>query len=1069
MADVSVEFGAKDVGLEKTLKTIQDQMVSLQGEVDSGTLSFQEISQKMREIKTAEGIFAKLGGEVSEAAKSFKELEDQTRRAEAVTKSNRTAIEVYSDTVDELQKLLDAGAISQKTYASAIDKAEAALKAATPQTEEAKRANEELEASLKKAEQETRALAEEQKKAEAVTKANRSATEIYNQEVEELQKHLSEGRISMETFEKAVGKADAKLAAASPQVEEIGKDIQDAGNKSEKMGEQSGMGFAKFVAGVGLGQIAAKAFTAVLDSAFAAVRGTIQGFTDALDLGGRLSDLSASTGETAGKLLVLERAFDNSGIGAEKVGSSIAKMQKNIEDARDGSGTAANAFAAMGVSVDELEGKLPTEQFKILSSGIQSIDDPTQRAAAAMGVFGKSGAELLPLLTNLDGELGEARDTVGSMAEIMDRRNATFDAVGDRFKTIGEKVRDFAAGILDKALPAIDAITSALSRIDAAKIGQNLADAFLGGEKAMSGFQAAVDAISVGELGLAFKAFFESAKLQVMQTGNSIINIFSAAFDTVAEIIANVFRSDGPTLMVIKSAFDFVAGYVKEKVAGSLADTFAGMGPMFSGMAESLKQSAEAGATSAELALQRIPIAAELAAEDIGTNLAGSVDRFKENLAEANTEFFNTSEQAQKVADIEAEIATRVGATNAERANTTEQLEKEKEARAEIAAKAAEDAEKEKANAVALVELETAINTAKASGNEELVKSLEAQKQKLDNEKEIAKLTAEYLPLVGNNAKEAERLATNMVNAKNAAAGIGNTNAVVTITTTVDDTRWKDLLAELSANSNPKAIAVALEVTGKDNLNEAFLTLQNMEQINKNYQAAFTAIGASSIEEVLANLQGIPTESQRQLAMQITGEEDFDRAVRKLDSVGLTKETKLLLQSQGFESMDAFQNQLDGIVGDKRTKLILETLNVKDAETAKDALAAILNNDGKKATVTADADITPAEQKIAELSTKTAKVPLDADTSPLQSSLSAFTATAQKLTLDASDAIKTIRSELEKPIKLDLSGATSSGGPGDNSPGGPGDNSPSGLTGLVNDIKTLLTTLSQKLPTPALA
>jgi hypothetical protein len=880
--------------------------------------------------------------------------------------------------------------------------------------------------------------------------------ELSFEELESTMKRLGQ----VERLEKQLQAIGNESAGAAPKVGELGKDIQDAGNKSEKMGEQSGMGFGKLVAAVGLGQIAAKAFTAVLDSAFAAVRGTIQGFTDALDLGGRLSDLSASTGETAGKLLVLERAFDNSGIGADKVGSSIAKMQKNIEDARDGSGTAASAFAMMGVRVEELEGKLPTEQFKILSSGIQSIDDPTQRAAAAMGVFGKSGAELLPLLTNLDGELGEARDTVGSMAEIMDRRSSVFDAVGDRFKTIGEKVRDFAAGILDKALPAIDAITSALSRIDAAKIGQDLANSFLGGQQAMKGFQSAVDAISVGEISLAFKAFFESAKLQVMQTGNSIINIFSAAFDTVAEIIANVFRSDGPTLMVIKSAFDFVAGYVKEKVAGSLADTFAGMGPMFSGMAESLKQSAEAGATSAELALQRIPIAAELAAEDIGTNLAGSVDRFKENLSEANTEFFNTGEQAQKVADIEAEIATRVAATNEQRAATTAQTEAELAKRAEIRAEAEAAAATERANAAALVELETAINEAKAAGNEELVKTLESEKQQLEGQQEIAKLTEEYKTKLGVNADEAARLATNFVNAKNAAEAIGNKNVVVTVTTTVDDTRWKDLLAEISANSNPKAIAVALEVTGKDNLKDAFATLQNMEQINKNYQAAFTAIGASSIEEVLANLQGIPTESQRQLAMQITGEEDFDRAVRKLDSVGLTKETKLLLKSQGFESMDAFQNQLDGLVGEKRTNLILETLNLKDAETAKDALTAILNNDGKKATITADADTTTAEQKIADLSTKTAKVPLDADTAPLKTSLDKFTSNAQKLTLDASDAIKTIRAELEKPIKLDLSGTTGSGGSGDNSPGG--------LTGLVTDIKNLLTTLSNKLPSPVL-
>jgi hypothetical protein len=862
----------------------------------------------------------------------------------------------------------------------------------------------------------------------------------------------------VERLEKQLQAIGNESAGAAPKVGELGKDIQDAGNKSEKMGEQSGMGFGKFVAGVGLGQIAAKAFTAVLDSAFAAVRGTIQGFTDALDLGGRLSDLSASTGETAGKLLVLERAFDNSGIGAEKVGSSIAKMQKNIEDARDGSGTAASAFAMMGVRVEELEGKLPTEQLKILSSGINSIDDPTQRAAAAMGVFGKSGAELLPLLTNLDGELGEARDTVGSMAEIMDRRNATFDAVGDRFKTIGEKVRDFAAGILDKALPAIDAITSALSRIDAAKIGQNLADAFLGGQNAMKGFQSAVDAISVGEISLAFKAFFESAKLQVMQTGNSIINIFSAAFDTVSEIIANVFRSDGPTLMVIKSAFDFVAGYVKEKVAGSLADTFAGMGPMFSGMAESLKQSAEAGATSAELALQRIPIAAELAAEDIGTNLAGSVDRFKENLAEANTEFFNTSEQAQKVADIEAEIATRVAATNEQRAATTAQTEAELAKRAEIRAAAEAAAATEQSNAAALVELETAINEAKAAGNEELVKTLESEKQQLEGQQEIAKLTEEYKNKLGVNADEAARLANNFVNAKNAAAGIGDRSAIVTITTTVDDTRWKDLLAELSANSNPKAIAVALEVTGKDNVQDAFATLQNMEQINKNFQASFETIGARSLEEVKANLEGIPTEAQKQLALQITGETDIDRAIGKLDSFAGTKTANALLETQGFEKMDELQNALNGVVGEKRTQMIVEALGVKDAEAAKDALDAILANNGKTATVTADADTKPAEQKIADLSTKTATVPLDGDTSPLQSSLSAFTATAQSITLDAAASISAIRTALAEPITMDLTGSNSGGGEG----------SSSGLAGLVSEIKGILIELNRKLPSPVL-
>jgi hypothetical protein len=574
-----------------------------------------------------------------------------------------------------------------------------------------------------------------------------------------------------------------KIGAETDGIEQGLKGIQNSLKNLESNTQASAEGFSNSFTGmagaVAVGQLAVKAFSAAVDVAFSAARNVVQGFGDALDLGGRLSDLSASTGETAGKLLVLERAFDNSGIGAEKVGSSIAKMQKNIEDARDGSGTAANAFAAMGVSVDELEGKLPTEQFKILSSGIQSIDDPTQRAAAAMGVFGKSGAELLPLLTNLDGELGEARDTVGSMAEIMDRRNATFDAVGDRFKTIGEKVRDFAAGILDKALPAIDAITSSLSRIDAAKIGQNLADAFLGGEKAMSGFQSAVDAIKVGNISAAFSIFWDSLKLQAAQTADEIYKRLIAAFQSAGQLLGEIFSPSGALIGTVVSSFELLGQKAKTAILENLSGAFDG-NMLTQGIADNLKAMAGESQTAATAIEDSLKGAGGRIADQFINAGKALPQSFEENYAKVPPLFNDLEGLQAKISAQEKDIAANVAAGNAEREKTNETLEKEKEARAEIAAKAAEDAEKEKANAVALVELETAINTAKASGNEELVKSLESQKQKLENEKEIAKLTAEYLPLVGNNAKEAERLATNFVNAKDAAAGVAVDKTTVT-------------------------------------------------------------------------------------------------------------------------------------------------------------------------------------------------------------------------------------------------------------------------------------------------
>jgi hypothetical protein len=653
MADVSVEFGAKDVGLEKALQQIQGEMGNLQGKVKSGELSMEELEKTMRRI-----------GQVENMEKRLKAMGDQS-------------------------------------------------------------------------------------------------------------------------------------GAASPKVDALGKDIKGAGDKSVKMGDQAGIGFGKLAAAVGVGQIAAKAFTAVLDAGFAAVRGTIQGFTAALDLGGRLSDLSASTGETAGNLLLLERAFDTSGAGAEKVGPAIAKMQKSIQDASEGSKEAVDSLGLMGLTAADLAGKLPNEQLKVLASGITSIEDPTERAAAAMGIFGRSGADLLPLLTNLEGELGKARDTVGSMADIMDRRANVFDAVSDRFKIISEKVRDFAAGILDKALPAIDAITSALSRIDAAAIGQKLADAFLGGQDAMKGFQAAVDAISIGKVGLAFEVFWESLKLQAMQSGNAIYKYLSASLQTAADKIVDLFGPSSGTFTLLIDSFAYAGKASGVKFAQgilamlpdindgllktiNLAATFL---PNIAGPAALAINAANAGLDALRGSMDGMQANLEKQKETLGTSFEnfsanakkqiGEIPKeFEQNLASANAEFFKTGEQAAVVKGLQDKITAATAATTAERSTQAAQTEAELAARQALKdQQAAADAEA-KANKTAIIELETQLNAAKAAGNTELVASLEKDLERKKATEEIAKLTEAYVKTLGVTKEEAGSLATNFVNAKNAAAAV---------------------------------------------------------------------------------------------------------------------------------------------------------------------------------------------------------------------------------------------------------------------------------------------------------
>jgi len=67
MADVTVEFGATDTGLEKTLKAVQDELTQLKGKVSSGELSMTELESTMKRV-----------GQVTSMEKNIKAIGDQS-------------------------------------------------------------------------------------------------------------------------------------------------------------------------------------------------------------------------------------------------------------------------------------------------------------------------------------------------------------------------------------------------------------------------------------------------------------------------------------------------------------------------------------------------------------------------------------------------------------------------------------------------------------------------------------------------------------------------------------------------------------------------------------------------------------------------------------------------------------------------------------------------------------------------------------------------------------------------------------------------------------------------------
>lgn len=190
-------------------------------------------------------------------------------------------------------------------------------------------------------------------------------------------------------------------------------------------------------------------------------------------LGGELSDLAARTGISARALVVLRQAFTDAGVGADAVGSSVNKMQRTIVEAATAGGAASDALNDIGLSARDLVGLAPEDQFQRVAAAISAIQDPAQRSAAAMAIFGKSGGELLPLFAD-GGAIENAERVLGKMPEVLGRNVPILDSISDAFDRLPNKATQLFAGILDQIAPSVQAILEGLESIDLTRAGQRI-------------------------------------------------------------------------------------------------------------------------------------------------------------------------------------------------------------------------------------------------------------------------------------------------------------------------------------------------------------------------------------------------------------------------------------------------------------------------------------------------------------------------------------------------------------------------------------------------------------------
>lgn len=154
-----------------------------------------------------------------------------------------------------------------------------------------------------------------------------------------------------------------------------------------------------------------------------------------------LVKLSDKTGISLQGLQKFQAAGDDAGNSLDQVTTAISKLQVNLADT-----TPAKDFtdqlAKMGLSISQLRALDPEGQFIAISDAIRAIPDPADRARAAVVLFGRAGAEVLPTLTR------GFDDLEGSVVGMSDETVRALDKAGDALTAWGRIAKGVAAEVI---------------------------------------------------------------------------------------------------------------------------------------------------------------------------------------------------------------------------------------------------------------------------------------------------------------------------------------------------------------------------------------------------------------------------------------------------------------------------------------------------------------------------------------------------------------------------------------------------------------------------------------------
>jgi len=257
----------------------------------------------------------------------------------------------------------------------------------------------------------------------------------------------------------ALGRLVAELALDSAQFTEGLRRAQKGFDDFEKSLGKAALGAVTSFAGQ---LIALETASKVADAAISAFTDTVKGLS-------ALDDAAEKTGATVESLAKLQAQAVVSGQAFEVIEGALIKLNKGLLNADDETKSAGAALEKLGIQARGANGELKDSGaivFEVSKKFAEFSDKGPGKAALAMDLFGKSGAQLLPLLKDL-------ADSGDINVKVTEAQAQAADDYEKNIQRLAAQKLELKRVIVSEVLPAANEFLTAI--LDLKKNGDGLA------------------------------------------------------------------------------------------------------------------------------------------------------------------------------------------------------------------------------------------------------------------------------------------------------------------------------------------------------------------------------------------------------------------------------------------------------------------------------------------------------------------------------------------------------------------------------------------------------------------